>query len=179
MRRQTSNFTFQGAGNVRVRRPGEGLMKRLEFRASRMGLVSCVALSALCVSAAVPPDVAESLKSLQAYETGASLQPVKAVEAYAIRAMNDRTAREDLAAALATALGDSMTKPDAVAYLCHAVGDVGGAPEVPVLARLLGHERHADAARLALEAIPDPAAGAALLNALPGLTGKARIGVVH
>jgi len=139
----------------------------LAWASSHMGLAS------------MAPDVAESLKALQAYETGASLKPVKAVEAYAIRSMNDRAARTDLAAALAAALDDAATKPDAVAYLCRELGRVGGAAEVPSLARRLAEDRHSDAARLALEMIPAPEAGRALLEALPRLSGKARIGVMH
>ncbi len=165
----------------RPRRTLGGPWRRFDPGASCLGLAACFALSLSCLrsAAAVPADVAQSLKALQAYETGASLKPVKAVEAYAIRTMHDRAARADLAAALAAALVDAATKPDAVAYLCRELGRVGGASEVPALARWLADGRHADAARLALEMIPDPAAGAALREALGRLPGRARIGVMN
>lgn len=153
-------------------------------RGSRGRGMRCVAVALVLASshmalAAVLPEVTESLKALQAYETGASLKPVKAVEAHAIKVMHDPAARADLAAELAAALGDVATKPDAMAYLCRELGRVGAAPEVPALARLLADQRHSDAARLALEMIPDPAAGKALIDALPGLSGRARIGVMN
>ena len=193
MRFQVSGFRCQGRSRVAVGRPrplvdaerephtGALAVAATAGRGRGLPWVAMVLASALPFSpaAAVPAEVAESLKALQAYETGASLKPVKAVEAYAIRSMNDRTARTDLAAALAAALGDAATKPDAVAYLCRELGRVGGAAEVPVLARLLPDEHRSDAARLALEVIPAPEAGRALIEALPRLSGKARIGVMH
>jgi type 1 glutamine amidotransferase len=130
------------------------------------------------VAAGLPAEIAASLKELQAYETGASLKPVKAVEAYAVRVMHDPAARTELAVRLAAALNDAATKPDAVAYLCRELGRVGGDAEVPALARLLADGRHSDAARLALQSIPGPSASKALLDALPRLSGRARIGVI-
>ena len=57
---------------------------------------------------------------------------------------------------------------------------VAGAPEaVPVLAGLLGDEKLAHAARIALETIPDPSAGDALREALSQLKGKLLAGVVN
>lgn len=142
-------------------------------------LAAGFAFVGLAAPAALPPDVAEALKAVQAYETGVSLKPVKAVETYAIHVASKPAERAELAAALAAALDAPATKPDAVAYLCRELGRTGGAAEVPVLARRLADARHADAARLALEAIPDSAAGAVLREALGRCTGMARIGVMN
>jgi len=62
---------------------------------------------------------------------------------------------------------------------CRQLAVVGGREAVPVLAGLLQDERLSTMARHALEAMPDPAAGEALRQALGQLSGKLRIGVIN
>jgi HEAT repeat protein len=62
---------------------------------------------------------------------------------------------------------------------CKRLALVGGRESVPVLAPLLANERLSHAARIALEAIPDPSAAEALRNAMPGLKGKLLVGVIN
>jgi HEAT repeat protein len=64
------------------------------------------------------------------------------------------------------------------AMACDALGRTGTAKAVPVLAKLLADAKLHDYARDGLERIPDPAAGAALLEALKTLKADLRIGVI-
>ena len=64
------------------------------------------------------------------------------------------------------------------ANACDELGRVGTADAVPVLADLLADKHLHDYARDALERIPDPAAGKALVNALSELKGAQLTGVI-
>jgi hypothetical protein len=68
--------------------------------------------------------------------------------------------------------------PHAKALACQQLAIIGGPEVVPTLAGLLADEHLSDYARSALESIADPAAGAALLNALPDLNGRRLAGVI-
>lgn len=65
------------------------------------------------------------------------------------------------------------------ARACQELGVVGGPEAVPALAGLLSHEQLADYARSGLEGIADPAAGAALRQALATLQGRSLAGAVN
>lgn len=64
------------------------------------------------------------------------------------------------------------------AFLCRMLALVGSAKSVPSLAALVRDPKTADAARTALEVIPGPEASAALLEALPRLSGPAKAGLI-
>ncbi len=85
--------------------------------------------------------------------------------------------RPELAAALAV-LKSPATREEKV-NACRLLGALGGSESIPPLAALLGDAELAHAARMALEAIPDPAAGEALRAALPNLSGMPLVGVIH
>lgn len=70
-------------------------------------------------------------------------------------------------------------QPAQKALACKHLVIHGSKASVPELARLLGDEQLASWARIALEAIPDPAADAALREALGSLQGKLLIGVIN
>ncbi|MDO8541417.1 MAG: HEAT repeat domain-containing protein [Opitutaceae bacterium] len=65
------------------------------------------------------------------------------------------------------------------ARACQELGVFGGRAAVPALAALLNEEHLSDYARSGLEAIRDPAAGAALRQALPRLEGRHLAGAVN
>ena len=65
------------------------------------------------------------------------------------------------------------------ARACQQLAVVGTPAAIPALAALLDQEPLADYARSGLEAITDPAAGAALRAALPRLEGRLLAGVVN
>lgn len=83
---------------------------------------------------------------------------------------------DDPQAALAVLASDAGVHDKARA--CQQLAVTGGPEAVPALAVLLGHEQLADYARSALELIADPAAGAALRDALPKLGGRLLAGAV-
>ncbi len=62
---------------------------------------------------------------------------------------------------------------------CKKLGAIGTADSVPALADLLADPRLSHAARIGLEAIPDPRAAAALRDAVPKLKGELLIGVLN
>ena len=63
---------------------------------------------------------------------------------------------------------------------CKKLGQMGAAEAVPALVPLLFEdEQLSHAARIALEAIPDPIAGQVLLESLPRLEGRRRVGVIQ
>lgn len=65
------------------------------------------------------------------------------------------------------------------AIACKQLAIYGGKHAVPELAKLLADEQLASWARIALEAIPDAAADAALRNATDSLNGKLLVGAIH
>lgn len=65
------------------------------------------------------------------------------------------------------------------ARACQELAVVGGSASVPALAALLDQEHLSDYARSGLEAMRDPAAGAALRSALPRLAGSHLAGAVN
>jgi len=67
----------------------------------------------------------------------------------------------------------------AKARACQQLAIVGSPGAVPALAALLADEKLGNHARAALETMPDPAADAALREALGRLQGKLRVGVVN
>ena len=62
---------------------------------------------------------------------------------------------------------------------CRRLAALGGRESIAPLAALLADQELSHAARLGLEAIPDPAAGEALRTALPGLTGMPLVGAIQ
>ncbi len=75
-------------------------------------------------------------------------------------------------------LASSATREEKV-NACRRLAAWGGPESIASLAALLVNEDLSHAARMGLEAIPDPAAGEALRAALPKLAGATRIGVIN
>lgn len=98
-----------------------------------------------------------------------------AIVATAVRAAPTPTAssEKELMAVLASN-ADRKAKSDA----CRELGRIGTAASVPALAALLPVPELSHMARVALEMIPDRAAGEALLAAVDSTEGMARIGVI-
>jgi len=77
------------------------------------------------------------------------------------------------------ALLKSDANPADKALACKKLAIYGSAEAVPALAPLLADERLASWARIALEAIPGPAADEALRQAVPKLQGRLLVGVIN
>lgn len=73
---------------------------------------------------------------------------------------------------------NSDTSPELKARACQQLALSGGAEAVPALAKLLDDSRLGDYARTALENIPSPAAGEAIREALPRLSGRMLAGAI-
>jgi HEAT repeat protein len=73
----------------------------------------------------------------------------------------------------------SDAPPQDKAIPCKQLAIYGSKEAVPALAALLSNTELASWARIALEAIPDPAADAALRAAVPNLQGKLLVGVIN
>jgi HEAT repeat protein len=69
--------------------------------------------------------------------------------------------------------------PELKAIACKQLAIHGGKAAVPELAKLLSDEQLSSWSRIALEAIPDPAAGAALVDAAKTLKGKLLVGTIN
>lgn len=87
--------------------------------------------------------------------------------------------REQIAILRAPAAADDMAAEGKKALACKMLAIHGSADAVPDLAALLANERLSSWARIALEAIPDPAAGAALRAEAAKLSGRQLVGVIH
>jgi len=85
---------------------------------------------------------------------------------------------EQLSAPVLVALLGSAAGVQEKARACQQLAHLGAADAVPALAALLGDEQLSDYARSALESIPSPVAGAALLTALPRIEGRLLAGVI-
>ncbi len=118
----------------------------------------------------------DAYKDIARYQFGDSYAPIAAVEAD-IRAasVNQYKAIE---AKLLAALKSPDAQVDGRRYILRLLGIVGSADAVPAIAACLGDEKLSHPARIALEAMALPGAGAALRDALPKVKGKLLAGVL-
>ena len=95
-----------------------------------------------------------------------------------VRAADEKKAAEDPQRQLIAVLQSDAPAADK-AITCKRLAVYGTGDAVPALAPLLSDEQLASWARIALEAIPDPAADAALREAMGKLQGRLLIGVIN
>jgi len=119
----------------------------------------------------------DAFEALKKHDWGTDLGLLAPIEAAVTAAHGNAAAREDLEKRLVAALQSEISL-DAKDFVCRMLTQVGGATSAPVLGNLLGNEQQAHMARYALERIPVLAAAQALRDALPGLNGKLKIGVI-
>jgi len=134
---------------------------------------SNVAAGAPQVDAAALDKAFEALKT---YDWGADRAPLKPLDDAVVVALGDGAARKALEARLAAVLKTDVSR-DAKDVVCRKLRILGTADSVPALAGLLSDWDLSHMARYALERIQDPAAGAALRDALPKLRGALKAGV--
>jgi HEAT repeat protein len=103
---------------------------------------------------------------------------VSVMAASQVRAADDQTSSPDKQRKLIGVL-QSNAPPQDKAMACKQLAIYGTNDAVPALAPLLSDEKLASWARIALEAIPGPAADAALRKAMSQLQGKLLIGVIN
>jgi len=103
---------------------------------------------------------------------------VSAMAADSASAADDKSAAEDPQRPLIGVLQSDAPAADK-AIACKRLAIYGSGDAVPALAPLLADEQLASWARIALEAIPDPAADAALREAMGKLQGRLLIGAIN
>ena len=142
-------------------------------------LIVALGLAALPARAAAPaaPASGEDVYKVAAkYEFGQSRKALATLEEE-IRKAAPAEYRA-IEAKLLALLKAPDTTVDAKRFFCRFLGIVGSAQSVPALAALLGDEKLSNPARIALEPMADPAAGAALRQALGTLKGKLLAGLI-
>lgn len=137
--------------------------------------------AALASTLGVAVDAA--IQAAAGYRHGQSRKALFLVEqltiaAASLQGASGQARRRELAAKMAAVLKSRAT-PEAKAFFCRELSLFATAEQAPALAALLMDENVSDAARLALERIPAPEAGQALIDALAGTTGRLRLGVIH
>ena len=118
------------------------------------------------------------IRNAAAYRFGDSRNPILALEKLVFAASVDPQEQPALAAKLADALAGAATFEGKRAF-CEGLSLIGGAAEVPVLARTLSDTNLFDHVRQALERIPAGEAAASLEAALPRSSGSQRAGLIH
>jgi hypothetical protein len=117
------------------------------------------------------------VEALKTYDWGDDPSVLQPIDEAVVSSHGDSAARIQLESTLAGLLGDGTTY-DATDYICRKLMVIGTAASVPALTALLTDDKLSHMARYALERIPDAAAGNALRDALPKLSGVLKIGVL-
>ena len=115
--------------------------------------------------------------TLQNYQWGDDRNALNPIDEAVVASRDDKAARAKLEARMIAVLKSNATR-NGKDYICRKLKVMGTAASVPTLASMLGDKQHAHMARYALQTMEDPAAGKALLDSLPGLSGDLKIGVI-
>lgn len=119
----------------------------------------------------------KAFEALKTYDWGVDPEVLKPINEAIISTHTDAAARKELETRLSAVLATDAPRT-AKDTVCRALRTVGTAASVPALAALLPSEELSHMARYALERIPAPEAGQALLAALPTVGGKLKIGII-
>ncbi|WCJ59533.1 HEAT repeat domain-containing protein [Fontisphaera persica] len=133
-------------------------------------------LAVFCAASAAAQAPADPLDGLAKWSFGQSRESLARVEE-----LMRKTAPADypaLEARLIAILKAPETSKDAKRYVCRYLGVVGSAKCVPALAELLTDADLSHPARMALEPLAAPEAGAALRTALPKVEARLRAGIL-
>lgn len=121
--------------------------------------------------------LAPLVPALKRYRYGDSLEPLAALEDLGRATTRDGKPLDALEAAYVDVLRSDASL-DAKKFACIQLGLYGTAKAVPVLEAMLKDAATSDIARLALQRIPDEAAGAALRDALGTTSGNVLVGII-
>jgi HEAT repeat protein len=125
----------------------------------------------------LPENVEDALTALQTFDNGGQRPALLPLDEAAVRASSDPVMCRALETRLLELLS-RRTSSVAVQYICGKLILIGGAASATPLASLLGDPKASSDARSALEAIPDPAAGRAILKAIPALSPQQKAGAM-
>ena len=119
----------------------------------------------------------QAFDALKTFDWGADPKLLQAIDQAVVDTHDDNSQRAALEARLVAVLSDEISR-DAKDYVCRKLRVIGTAKSVPALAALLPQEEYSHMARFALQQIPDPQAATAMRDALHGLNGRLKIGVI-
>ncbi len=119
----------------------------------------------------------EAFESLKTYDWGANRKPLEEIDNAVLTAKSDDAKRKEVELKLLEVLKSDVSR-DAKDYICRKLMIVGTAASVPTLAAMLSDKDLSHMARYALERNPGPEALKALRNALPKVSGPAKIGII-
>ena len=135
----------------------------------------------LTVAVAAPPDPAaldKAFQTLKTYDWGQDRSSLQALDDAVAATHGDAAARKNLETRLAAVLKTDAPRA-AKDVVCRHLSLIGSADAVPALAELLTNKELSQMGRYALERIPDPAASAALRDALSKTEGLLKVGVIN
>jgi uncharacterized protein len=121
----------------------------------------------------------QAFEKLKTYDDGQDNTALVVLEQFVGRMSNDAVQRQQTAGRLADILAEERTSAAAKLFTCQQLRLIGGAPQVPLLVKMLEKPATADLARLVLQSMPGEAAGKALLGALTQTRGDALVGVIN
>jgi HEAT repeat protein len=122
-------------------------------------------------------DLESTLSKLAVYDYGQSREPAALLTEYVQNPQRTPAEVKDVEKRLGQFLKSSASDVGKD-QICRLLSFIGTADSVPVLGDLLVASKSSDMARYALERIPGPEAGKALMHALLKTNGKVRIGII-
>jgi HEAT repeat protein len=156
--------------------------KQIAFAAFLLSAFMGLSLAAAAVPQAAPAgtssDTLEAiLKDLQSYDFAQGVGALTRLRAYVFSHKDDPQSRRETEAGLVKFIQGSPA-PGGLMAACRALRLIGGPDSVPVLVALVLKPETADAARYALERIPNGEADQALLAALDKSQGPVKRGLI-
>ena len=118
-----------------------------------------------------------AIEALKTYQSGTDPKVLQPIENEILSIHGDTASSQALELRLVELLRGDLPHA-AKDAICRMLRTFGTSASVPVLATLLADERLSHMARYALERIPAPEAGRAMIDALPKVTGKNKIGII-
>lgn len=125
-----------------------------------------------------PAAVDQAFETLKTYDWGQDRSSLLALDQAVAATHGDAAARKALETRLAAVLQTEASRA-AKDVVCRHLSLIGSADAVPALAELLTSQELSQMARYGLERIPDPAASAALREALAKTEGVLKVGVIN
>ena len=142
-----------------------------------VALMPVLALSAAARGAEPLAELDKALSDVAAWDYGKDSGPLRTVETIVFAAVKDAKLRDPVEDRLISTLTQSKSR-EGRAFICRQLRTIGTAKCVPALAKLLTDRELSFMARYALGRIEDPAAGAALHEALGKTSGQMQAGMI-
>jgi HEAT repeat protein len=141
-----------------------------------LALLTILGLALASVRVCGQPASADPYEGLARFKFGDSRTPLALIEEQIRR--SSPLQYKDIETKLLAVLKAPETTKDAKRYICRWLAVVGSEDCVPAVAPLLTDDDLSHPARMALEPLASPAAGAALRNALPKVHGRLLAGLI-